>query len=290
MQFPSGGSVANPTALVGLTAVNGTLSTATRSDGAPALDQSIAPTWTGQHVWTVALKMPAGSIGAASWYMSTDTTTGFYRPGANQMGIQFSGVSIWTLLPSATNISRVTNGHALSVTSEALTSMSITTYGSSATNNRIFGQRARGTIAAPTVVLQNDELLRNQALGYSGSAFQPAVVDTFIVIEPTPSNTAMGGRRAFMTSPLGTTTPTEVMRLESGTGLSMFGANVVVDANRLVQLRVFTVSTLPSAPGDGRTAYVSDATLATFGSTAIGSGTNHVPVYYNSATANWTIG
>lgn len=42
---------ANPTASVGLAAVNGTASTYMRSDAAPALSQSIAPTWTGLHTW-----------------------------------------------------------------------------------------------------------------------------------------------------------------------------------------------------------------------------------------------
>lgn len=42
-------SAANPTGSVGLTAVNGSASTFLRSDGAPALSQSIAPTWTGVH-------------------------------------------------------------------------------------------------------------------------------------------------------------------------------------------------------------------------------------------------
>lgn len=41
----------NPTALVGLAAVNGSASTFMRSDGAPALDQSIAPTWTATHIF-----------------------------------------------------------------------------------------------------------------------------------------------------------------------------------------------------------------------------------------------
>jgi len=42
---------ANPTASVGLTVVNGSASTAMRSDAAPALDQSIVPTWTGLHTF-----------------------------------------------------------------------------------------------------------------------------------------------------------------------------------------------------------------------------------------------
>jgi hypothetical protein len=50
-----GGSTgANPSASVGLSAVNGSATTFMRSDGAPALSQSIAPTWTGQHIWSVS--------------------------------------------------------------------------------------------------------------------------------------------------------------------------------------------------------------------------------------------
>lgn len=43
---------ANPTASVGLTAVNGSAATYMRSDAAPALSQSIVPTWTGVHTFT----------------------------------------------------------------------------------------------------------------------------------------------------------------------------------------------------------------------------------------------
>lgn len=46
-----GASGHNPTASVGLTAINGTATTFLRSDGAPALDQGISPTWTGAHTW-----------------------------------------------------------------------------------------------------------------------------------------------------------------------------------------------------------------------------------------------
>jgi hypothetical protein len=49
------GSGANPTATIGLTAVNGVASTLMRSDGAPALSQSIAPTWTGIHKFSGTL-------------------------------------------------------------------------------------------------------------------------------------------------------------------------------------------------------------------------------------------
>ena len=52
--FLFGGSClagANPTATIGLTATNGSAVTFMRSDAAPALSQSIAPTWTGLHIF-----------------------------------------------------------------------------------------------------------------------------------------------------------------------------------------------------------------------------------------------
>lgn len=49
-----GATGANPTASVGLTAVNGSAGTFMRSDAAPPLDQAIAPVWTGAHTFTSA--------------------------------------------------------------------------------------------------------------------------------------------------------------------------------------------------------------------------------------------
>jgi len=47
-----GGTPANPTATIGLSAVNGAASTYLRSDGAPALSQAIRPTWTDLHTFS----------------------------------------------------------------------------------------------------------------------------------------------------------------------------------------------------------------------------------------------
>ena len=57
--IPSG---ANPTASVGLTAVNGTAATFMRSDAAPALNQAIVPTWSGLHTFGAGLTVSAGSF------------------------------------------------------------------------------------------------------------------------------------------------------------------------------------------------------------------------------------
>lgn len=56
-----GGTGANPTASVGLTAVNGSATTFLRSDGAPALSQAIVPTWTGIHTFTPQVVLTGGA-------------------------------------------------------------------------------------------------------------------------------------------------------------------------------------------------------------------------------------
>jgi hypothetical protein len=48
---------ANPTAQVGTSAVNGSATSAMRSDAAPALSQAIVPTWTGLHDFTGGAKL-----------------------------------------------------------------------------------------------------------------------------------------------------------------------------------------------------------------------------------------
>lgn len=60
---------ANPSASVGLSAVNGSATTFMRSDAAPALDQTIAPTWTGKNTFNNAVTQ-LGSSSALQW--STD--------------------------------------------------------------------------------------------------------------------------------------------------------------------------------------------------------------------------
>lgn len=64
-----GASGANPTASVGLSAVNGAAGTFLRSDGAPALSQAIAPDWTGDHVFNAEV-----DIGTVETFGNPDTT------------------------------------------------------------------------------------------------------------------------------------------------------------------------------------------------------------------------
>jgi hypothetical protein len=88
--------LANPSANVGLSAVNGSAATAMRSDGAPALDQGIAPTWTGLHTFTknisagetgklLALNTTTARGGGAAYFDFNDPTgeKGFFGYGSS---------------------------------------------------------------------------------------------------------------------------------------------------------------------------------------------------------------
>jgi len=95
-----GGSVANPTGTIGLSAINGTATTAMRSDAAPPLSTAITPTWTGLHTFAGVTAIDTGkylitgsptetgaskfNLTNASYTNSGDTRSNqVYRLGAN---------------------------------------------------------------------------------------------------------------------------------------------------------------------------------------------------------------
>jgi hypothetical protein len=88
---PVGG---NPSAGVGLSATNGVATTFMRSDAAPALSQSIAPTWTGLHIFSRAAN--ALQVGGA-----TNSTYLDIRNGSNTSITNIG--SVFSILGGATS-------------------------------------------------------------------------------------------------------------------------------------------------------------------------------------------
>lgn len=80
----------NPTASVGLVAVNGVATTAMRSDAAPPLDQSIAPTWTGLHIFapTTAPAIQINPFGVAAGNTSELRFRELAASGTNYTGFK----------------------------------------------------------------------------------------------------------------------------------------------------------------------------------------------------------
>lgn len=94
---------ASPTNTVGLSAINGSATSAMRSDAAPALDQSISPTWTGTHTFTQDINVPEVDMaGDTPQFTLTGSTTGQiysfgYNNGSKIVGFWDETGSAWRL-------------------------------------------------------------------------------------------------------------------------------------------------------------------------------------------------
>lgn len=86
---------ANPSALVGTAAVNGAATTFMRSDGAPALDQNIAPTWTGLHTHSNDIIPSPGTrnLGSAAARWTTTFTSSIQDGAVTENLLDSSGVT-----------------------------------------------------------------------------------------------------------------------------------------------------------------------------------------------------
>lgn len=86
---PAPSSGHDPTASVGLAAVPGSAGTWLRSDGAPALSQGIAPTWTGVHSFAPA----ARTSGSAPYLTITAPADTGLTAGTEAVGVSFLGAT-----------------------------------------------------------------------------------------------------------------------------------------------------------------------------------------------------
>lgn len=93
--------LANPSASVGLSAVNGSALTPMRSDGAPAISQSISPHWTGSHQWDNPLQLNAIALGSTAGNIALDSTQIAFGGFGNGIA-GFFNRTLFTLTSSST--------------------------------------------------------------------------------------------------------------------------------------------------------------------------------------------
>ena len=233
---------------------------------------------------------PAIQIHAANngfYYEPSDPLTAVTLPNSFSAGGAFAfGIS-------SSGINSVHVGGALSfrIAGEGGTATNTRRYTNDNAGPGYTAGKARGTIAAPAVGQLNDVLGNYDFTVWSGSTFSTSARTGATLIETgTVSSTAIGGQLTLSACAIGSGTLTEIARWNTASGLQMFGGNTVVDANRLLRGRVFTVATLPAVVNGAR-AQVSDSTVtltAGIGLVVVGGGANSVPV--NSDAANWRIG
>ena len=164
---PIGSTGANPTATVGVAAVNGVAATFMRSDAAPAIDQGIEPTWTAKHTFNIGAAGGAAYTPAAAKDFATKdyvdagvasaspvvATGGAIAQAANVntpalYAVEASGlfrVSAFVVVSQAATTSSVMPGCSVSYT-EATTNTAVQDIVTTTANTNLVGLHTGGSI------------------------------------------------------------------------------------------------------------------------------------------------
>lgn len=155
----------------------------------------------------------------------------------------------------------------------------------------------RGTQGATESLQQYDqEGLFIWSAGIGGADASQAVANAYMfgeLIDPGGDSNPFGAALKVSTCPNNTATPIETFAVSAQFGLQMFGANTVIDTDRLFKPRSYTVATLPDPTVSlSGIAAVSDATQAagtSIGSAPTGSGSNYRIVYIDTNATEWLL-
>jgi hypothetical protein len=91
----------------------------------------------------------------------------------------------------------------------------------------IFACRSRGTLAAPTIVQDNDNLATISFAGSDGVDLALAARIS-VEVDGTPGSNDMPGRMVFLTTPDGSQTPVEAMRINNAQNVTVTAGNLVI--------------------------------------------------------------
>lgn len=226
-----------------------------------------------------------GIVSAPPVSFASEPGTGFWRVSAGNVGLSILGVdgfqfglnnsgapslgignALTPTLMSGRAIAVVNSGTSsnFAALGEGTVNFTFMDFVTSAAGPNLSFQKARGTIAAPAVPALNDQIGRIQFGGITNlvSPFGGTIgirITGTIIETGTVGPSAMGSQLVFSCCPIGSATLSEVMRLEAGTGLSMFGANPVIDQNRAHRLRSTTIAAAIAPSVAGNLFYHSDA-------------------------------
>lgn len=131
--------------------------------------------------------------------------------------------------------------------------------------------KARGTIAAPTIVSSGDIIATIRWRGYDGAAYQQAA-QLLVQVDGTPGAGDMPGRMIFLTTPDGSATPAERMRITNagdvGIGTTSPGGKTEIRSDSSGNVVTALVLSNPALNAAGTGAdlrfYVNDGTSARY--------------------------
>lgn len=222
------------------------------------------PSFTGQ------MSLPAGSAAAPAMTFTGDPDTGLSRPAADTLTVATGGQERARVDSSGRfilgrNASTTLNGNQARVqvagTGLEASAVASMRFSADASGPAVMMAKSRAvSVGSNVAVVSGDQVAQVQGYGNNGSGFAPAAA-IVMEVDGTPGPTAMPGRILFRTTPNGSVTPAEVLRIGQDGAVSHRGnTTVIVDAGSHLTLRAYTVATLPSAAatGAGRLAFVSN--------------------------------
>ena len=178
----------------------------------------------------------AGSASAPSIYVTGDTNTGLYSPGADQVAVTTGGtarlfVDASGRLLVGTSTTRSWSGvdSQIQIESTSLTSQSIFNNSASTTGALFAFGKSRGTSTGSNTVVQSGDTLGNIVfLGADGSALKEGA-SVKVEVDGTPGSNDMPGRLVFSTTADGASSPTERLRIDKdGAVMAAAGTATVV--------------------------------------------------------------
>ena len=221
-----GGTAGNPTASLGLTAINGVASTYMRSDAAPALDVTIAPTWSGLHTFSQRITNTSTTSGSAATGAYTYGTLGY--SDSNNLAVLQSSVNAYNqLVVQNTNVGAAASAD-LTISNNNGTAT--TFYGNFGMNSSGWaGTAGTSTFSAPNVVyltatsgdLALGTTTSNAIRFVTGGGTDRAIISTLGQVgigvdPPTAMLHLVGGTASANTAPLKLTSGTNLTTAEAG--------------------------------------------------------------------------
>lgn len=215
---------------------------------------------------TGALQVPAGTAGAPGLQVGA-ADTGLFQ-AAGKLGFAVGGTEVGAFYAAGLGINVVatqpihvygTVSYQALFESDAEVDIVVARFSADTAAPSFRGHKGRGTKAAPGQVLAGDTVFQLSGRGYDNGG-TPAVRRVGQVVITAASNvtpTSAEGQVRLMASASGSISPTEVVRADVAAGLSMFGANTVIDGNRLLTNRTATLAGLLTGAA-GKQQYVSD--------------------------------
>jgi hypothetical protein len=216
-------------------------------DGSAWTDAMVIDKTSGALTLASGVNLPNGS--AAAPPLALNTNSGLFYDSANSaLGFAVAGSQVGYIASSMLRLS-IAGGisYQLNIQSEGIANNQAETYNASAGTAPAYTlRRGHGTIASPAVAANGDTVGNinfQPYTGASGSGFSNGARIQGVMTETaTVDSTHVGMQLRIYACSIGSATLTEVARFDNESGLSMFGANTVIDKNRGVRLRATTIS------------------------------------------------